>query len=50
MDTYRQRFLNYVKFERGYSANTLVAYTRDLTQFQDFVQTSGIDAWRALTP
>ena len=50
MDTYLQRFLHYIKFERGYATNTLTAYEKDLEQFRDFIQTSGIDEWRALVP
>jgi integrase/recombinase XerD len=48
MDTDLHRFLQYVRFERGYAANTLAAYERDLTQFQEFVQTSGLTQWSAL--
>jgi len=50
MDTYLQRFLHYMKFERGYSANTLTAYEKDLEQFQHFVRTSGVEAWSVLAP
>jgi integrase/recombinase XerD len=48
MDTDLHRFLQYVKFERGYAANTLDAYKRDLAQFQEFVQTTGLTQWSAL--
>lgn len=48
MDTYLHRFLQYVQFERGYAANTLAAYERDLRQFQEFVQASGVEKWAAL--
>lgn len=50
METYLQRFLHYLEFERGYSANTLAAYENDLTQFRQFVQASGVKAWDALAP
>ncbi len=49
MDTDLHRFLQYVRFERGYAANTLAAYERDLTQFQQFVQAAGLPEWRALS-
>jgi len=48
MDTELHRFLQYVRFERGYAANTLVAYERDLKQFREFVQASGLTQWSAL--
>lgn len=50
MDIYLQRFLRYIKFERGYTDNTLAAYEKDLAQFQQFVQKTGIDAWGKLHP
>ncbi|HQE92533.1 MAG TPA: site-specific tyrosine recombinase XerD [Anaerolineae bacterium] len=50
MNTELQHFLRYMQFERGYSANTLAAYARDLAQFQEFVQTSGVAQWEALSP
>ena len=31
-------FLQYLKFEKRYSQHTLLAYQKDLTQFQDFIQ------------
>ena len=49
MDTDLHRFLQYVRFERGYAANTLAAYERDLTQFQEFAQASGLAQWGALS-
>ncbi len=49
MDTDLHRFLQYVRFERGYAANTLAAYEQDLTQFQAFVQASGLAQWHALS-
>jgi integrase/recombinase XerD len=41
MNTQLQRFLHHLKFERGYSPNTLVAYERDLRQFQAFLEKTG---------
>lgn len=40
METYRERFLYHLKFERGYSPHTLSAYERDLGQFKDFIDTT----------
>lgn len=34
-----QSFLDYLKFEKRYSAHTLLAYTNDLTDFFDFLDT-----------
>ncbi len=45
-----QQFLNYIKFERGYSPNTLAAYQRDLEQLLDYVITEGVADWKQLTP
>ena len=50
MDTDLHRFLQYVRFERGYAANTLAAYERDLMQFREFVEASGLTQWSALEP
>ena len=50
METHLQQFLNYIEFERGYTANTIYAYTNDLGQFQRFTQTQELSAWAALTP
>jgi len=33
-----ERFLNYLKVEKGFSENTLVAYRNDLSQLADFVE------------
>ncbi|MEJ5309725.1 MAG: site-specific tyrosine recombinase XerD [Anaerolineae bacterium] len=49
MDTDLHRFLQYVRFERGYAANTLAAYEQDLRQFQTFMQASGLTQWDALS-
>lgn len=37
MDQYLDYYLNYLEVERGLSANTLTAYSRDLTEYLDFV-------------
>jgi integrase/recombinase XerD len=50
MKTYLQRFLHYLKFERGYSPNTLVAYERDLALFLEFLEQQGIPSVEALAP
>ena len=50
MDTDLHRFLQYLRFERGYAANTLAAYERDLMQCQEFMQASGLTQWSALRP
>ncbi len=43
-------FLNYIALERGLSANTVVAYRRDLDQAaQDFAR-AGASGWRTVTP
>jgi integrase/recombinase XerD len=50
MNTELQQFLRYVQFERGYSTNTIAAYAGDLARFQEFIQTSGVVKWEALSP
>ena len=50
MDSHLQRFLHYIKFERGYAANTISAYRNDLGQFTAFMRDQGLIAWQALTP
>jgi len=45
-----RRFLHYIRFERGYTSNTISAYENDLGQFERFAQTLKIGEWRALTP
>lgn len=34
-----QSFLDYLKFEKRYSFNTLTSYTTDLTEFYDYIET-----------
>lgn len=50
METHLQQFLQYIEFERGYTANTIYAYKNDLGQFQGFTQTQELSAWESLTP
>src|ERR1700735_695927 len=38
LDTLIAAFLNYVKVEKGLSANTISAYTRDLRKFEAFLK------------
>lgn len=46
-----QSFLDYLKFEKRYSAHTLLAYTHDLTDFLDFLELQyGIRAIREIQP
>jgi len=49
MEVLVNQFLHYIKVERGYALNTLIAYRRDLTQFIDFTQQQGLSDWKALT-
>mgnify|MGYP006287813687 CR=1 FL=1 len=50
MDFQIKQFLKYIKYERGYSSNTLSAYQTDLGQFRAFVAEEGLEAWKSLTP
>lgn len=46
-----QSFLDYLKFEKRYSAHTLLAYSNDLTDFFDFIDTQyGIRDIRDIQP
>lgn len=36
---YIDEFLNYLRYERNYSGHTIVAYSTDLQQFEDYVKT-----------
>jgi integrase/recombinase XerD len=49
MDAYLQKFLQYIRFERGYAANTVAAYHSDLEQMMNFLRENRIAAWRDLT-
>jgi integrase/recombinase XerC len=35
---YIELFLNYLRYEKGYSAHTIAAYTRDLLQFEEYIK------------
>ena len=37
-----QKFLQYIKYEKGYSTHTFVSYQTDLLQFQDFAESKSI--------
>ena len=50
MRQYIRRFLHYIQFERGYTQNTIAAYTNDLGQFMRFVDHGGVRAWSDITP
>lgn len=43
-------YLDGLRVERGYSANTLAAYRRDLARLLDFARDRGVVSWQALTP
>jgi integrase/recombinase XerD len=45
-----QQFLHHLKFERGYSPNTLIAYERDLLQFKAYLEGLGGPTIETLTP
>ncbi len=49
MDEYLQKFLHYIRFERGYAANTIAAYRSDLEQLAGFLQEKRVSAWDDLT-
>ena len=36
------KFLQYIKYEKGYSSHTFVSYQTDLSQFRDFVESRSI--------
>jgi integrase/recombinase XerC len=42
----RQAFIDHLKGERGLSANTTSAYTRDLTSLEEFCSTGSLGEWR----
>jgi integrase/recombinase XerD len=41
------KFLNYLKVEKGFSQNTIEAYRNDLNQLVSFLEESGITSWTA---
>ncbi len=42
MDSLIRRFVDHLRFERGYSPNTLMAYERDLRQFQTYLSQASV--------
>lgn len=48
MNIHLRQFLQHLQVERGYSPNTLVAYQRDLVQFQAFLDEVGVATIEAL--
>lgn len=42
MDIYKQRFFNFLKFEKRYSEHTITAYTLEIERFQAFLEAEGI--------
>lgn len=50
VNTHLEQFLNHVEYERGYAANTLAAYRRDLEQLYTFMAQQGVQRWEDLTP
>ncbi len=49
MDTLIEEFLNFLKFERGYSENTISAYKRDLLHFHDHLKKMRISSIETVT-
>lgn len=45
METFIRCFIQYLTMERGLSANTVKAYSTDLTALADFLQENGIGRW-----
>ena len=43
MKLYVERYLTYLKFERSYSAHTLLNYEKDIMEWLDFCQSQGIE-------
>jgi len=41
-----KKFLNYLKVEKGFSQNTIVAYENDLNQLAGSLEESGITSWK----
>ncbi|WP_318271503.1 tyrosine-type recombinase/integrase [Sphingobacterium cellulitidis] len=42
MKMYKERFINYLKFEKRYSEHTIIAYEREITSFLHFVEVEGL--------
>jgi integrase/recombinase XerD len=50
LDSFIDEYINYLDIEKGYSRNTLDAYSRDLLQFVEWLQTRGSDHIDDITP
>jgi integrase/recombinase XerC len=48
MQEWIDRFINYIKYERRLSENTIESYIRDLTAFRLWIQWNQIDSWSAI--
>jgi len=46
MDIYREAFFDYLKVEKGLSANTINSYSEDLKKYSDYLKKNGIDDLR----
>ena len=44
MEEIVSEFLSHLKFERGYSENTILSYSRDLRQFRSFLKERGVSS------
>src|SRR5699024_9610444 len=43
-----EEYIQYLQIERGVSDNTLTAYKRDLTQYQEFIKEINLRDWEAV--
>ena len=50
MNHYFDHYMNYLAVERGLANNTLVAYGRDLSRYQDYLETQQVSALEDITP
>lgn len=50
MEAHVDGFLSHLAVERGYSKNTLEAYSRDLVRFLDYLDKEGIQSWEQVHP
>lgn len=41
-----KKFVNYLKVEKNYSANTIIAYEKDISQLGDFITNKNINSWQ----
>ena len=42
MNNYLEKFIKYLKFERGYSDNTIINYEEDINEFIDYLNESHV--------